>query len=132
MSVWRRFVKRQPVPEFTGAPPVRRIKTYVSQTGYVYQYYFDGSRNGDTSKEFRFQAAIDAKTFAPILVLLPDLVILSWQETAARNLTQTELYGVAKRLLFDHLDQVPPAEIPASSVTLTGVLLERIATELDF
>jgi hypothetical protein len=132
MSVWQRLSRRQSEPEFSGAPPVRRIKSYPAQSGYVYQYYFDGLRDYDACKEYRFQAAIDAESFAPIVVRVPNQIVRAWQTSAGRELVATELYGVAKLLLFRHMDKIGPEALPGSSMKLTHEELDRISKELDF
>ena len=131
MSVWQRLSNRQSEPEFSGVPPVRRIKSYPAQSGYVYQYYFDGLRDYDGCREYRFQAAIDAKSFTPIVVGLPEEIVLAWEASAGRELIATELYGVGKLLLFRHMDEIDPKALPGSSIKLTPDELERISEELD-
>lgn len=131
MSVWRRLSRGRSEPEFSGAPAVRRIKTYSAQSGYVYQYYFDGRREHQGCSEYRFQAAIDAKSFAPVLVRLSGEIIGVWQGSAARELIPTELYGVAKLLLFKLLDETDPAALHGSEIKLSHEELNRIAKELD-
>jgi hypothetical protein len=106
------------------------VKTYSSLSGYVYQYYFDGARELEGCKEYRFQAATDAKTFWSIFVRIPRVVVLEWEKSAGRDLNSNELYGVAKLLLFQHLDDVDPARAPGSAVTLARPDLDRISEQL--
>jgi hypothetical protein len=39
----RNFFSKKPLP-LTGAPAVRRLKSYSAQSGYVYQYFYEGQR----------------------------------------------------------------------------------------
>ena len=40
----RNFFTKKPLP-LTGAPAVRRLKSYSAQSGYVYQYFYEGQRH---------------------------------------------------------------------------------------
>jgi hypothetical protein len=84
----------------TGAPPVRRLKSYSAQSGYVYQYFYEGQRpcGGESGTEFVFTVCADRKTFHPVSVLVG-------QEAHARGLTSTERYAVAKMALFQAFDE---------------------------
>ena len=41
--MFRNFFSKKPLP-LTGAPAVRRLKSYSAQSGYVYQYFYEGQR----------------------------------------------------------------------------------------
>ena len=68
--------KQQPL---TGAPEVRRQKTYSGQSGYVYQYCYDGrrpyKRDRENGTEYVFDVSADRKTSDPVSVLLSDAAI---------------------------------------------------------
>ena len=51
----RDFFTKKAVP-LSGAPPIRRLKTYSAQSGYVYQYFYEGQRplRGEAGTEFVF------------------------------------------------------------------------------
>jgi len=57
-----RLVSKKEAP-LTGAPAVRRQKTYSAESGYVYQYYYEGqrpaSRDGSSGIEFVFNVSAD-------------------------------------------------------------------------
>src|SRR5689334_22840267 len=63
MSIWERLAGRKLDVKFTGAPATRRIKSYTALSGYSYQYYFDGRRDLETSKEYRFQVSSNARLY---------------------------------------------------------------------
>src|SRR5207302_5733890 len=71
--VFRNLFSRKKSP-LTGAPPVRRLKTYSAQSGYVYQYYYEGHRDfrsgGESGTEFVFQISADRKTWDATSVLV--------------------------------------------------------------
>ena len=68
----------------TGAPPVRRLKTYSAQSGYVYQYYYEGYRrsppSGESGTEFVFTISADRKSWRPSSVLVGDAVVAAWRD----------------------------------------------------
>lgn len=94
---WRKF--RQSPEPLRGAPPVRRLKTYSAQSGYVYQYFYRGYRISGEVTEYVFETSADRKTAFPVTVMLPASSI------AGRNLTTTECYAVAKMALFQAFDE---------------------------
>jgi hypothetical protein len=96
----------KPVP-LTGAPPVRRQKTYSAQSGYVYQYYYEGQRptRPERGIEFVFDVSADRKTSTAVSVLVPEEVVESWQRDHGRALNSTERYAIAKMALFQAFDQ---------------------------
>src|ERR1041384_8044352 len=87
----------------TGAPPVRRQKTYSAQTGYVYQYYYEGYREseraGAVGSEYVFHVSSDRKRSFPLTVFLPGAAVESWQRAHGRSLTATEQYAAVKMAL---------------------------------
>ena len=101
-SVW--FAANR-LPNSKGTPAVRRIKTYSAQTGYVHQYYFDGSRYTQASKEYRFWARTNAGEYKAVFVRVPEALVLQWGKAHGRELVETEQYGIAKMLLFQHFDE---------------------------
>jgi hypothetical protein len=96
-------------PPLTGAPPVRRLKTYSAQSGYVYQYYYEGHRefrsSGESGTEFVFQISADRKTWDGTSVLVSAAAVQTWEQTHQRQLSPTELYAVAKISLFQAFDE---------------------------
>lgn len=81
----------------SGAPQRRRIKTYSADTGYVYQYVYEGFRRGNDGNEYVFAVTADRKNYVPVSVRI----------TAAAtppDLSPTERYAVAKLALMRALD----------------------------
>ena len=100
----------------TGAPAVRRLKTYSAQSGYVYQYFYEGHRPfraaGDSGTEFVFSISSDAKNWHPASVMLGDTAVRAWESAHERQLSSTEHYAVAKMALFQAFDERPlPAQM---------------------
>jgi hypothetical protein len=125
------WFRKKPAP-LVGRPAVRRQKTYSAQTGYVYQYFYEGYRSSSSERgiEYVFDVSADRKTSAPTSVLVSDAAVESWQNQAGRALSGTEKYAVAKMALFQALDErqtpgamgepvrVRPADIQAILETL--------------
>jgi hypothetical protein len=108
--VFKRFFSKNSVP-LTGAPAVRRLKTYSAQSGYVYQYFYEGHRPydaaGDRGLEFVLQISSDRKAWRGASVLVSDAAIRTWEQAHARSLSSTERYAVAKIALFQAFDERP-------------------------
>lgn len=108
--MFRSFFSKKSVA-LTGAPAVRRLKTYSAQSGYVYQYFYEGHRPfrvaGDSGTEFVFSISSDAKTWHPASVTLGDASVHAWEAAHERQLSSTEHYAVAKMALFQAFDERP-------------------------
>lgn len=108
------FSKKNAV--LTGTPAVRRLKTYSAQSGYVYQYFYEGHRPfraaGDSGTAFVFSISSDAKNWHPASVMLGDAAVRAWESAHERQLSSTEHYAVAKMALFQAFDERPlPAQM---------------------
>jgi hypothetical protein len=107
-SVLRKLFSAKPEP-LTGAPAVRRLKTYSAQSGYVYQYFFEGRRQFKAKvgrgTEFVFSVTADCKLYMSVPVRIPDAAVEEWQASSARELSSTECYAVAKMALFQAFDE---------------------------
>jgi hypothetical protein len=88
-----------------GAPSVRRQKTYSAQSGYVYQYFYEGFREAQSGTEYVFEVTADRKTSFPVTVFVEDAAISSWNAEHGRELSQTEQYAIAKMALFQAFDE---------------------------
>ncbi len=99
----------QSKPPLTGAPSVRRQKTYQSQSGFVYQYYFGGSRRARSELgpgyEFIFPVSADRKTEFLVAVHISDHGVADWELNKGRELLSKERYAIAKMALFAAFDQ---------------------------
>jgi|SRR5882724_102512 len=101
--------KEQPL---TGAPVVRRLKTYSAESGYVYQYSYQGQRPHATGTEFVFTISADRKSWHPLSVIVTRDAMHAWEHSHDRRLSSTEVYAVAKMSLFAALDErASPAEM---------------------
>jgi len=121
-----RLFGKKPAP-LAGAPAVRRQKTYSAQSGYVYQYFYEGHRpsSAERGTEYVFDVSSDRKNSSPVSVILSDAAVAGWQNESGRTLSATEQYAIAKMALFQAFDerespdamseaiQVAPRDVPA-------------------
>jgi hypothetical protein len=93
---------------------VRRVKSYSSATGFVYQYYFyevqKTRRGGAAGTEYVYMVSVDRKKVFPLRVFVRRDGIEKWGRAGGRDLTGTEEYAVAKMRLFDALDEIAVIE----------------------
>jgi hypothetical protein len=126
LAVFRSFFSKKPVA-LSGTPAVRRLKTYSAQSGYAYQYFYEGHRpfrsGGARGTEFVFSVSADRKNWQATSVLLGDDAVGAWQAAHQRELSSTEQYAIAKMSLFQAFDDRPaPAQmkdevrVPSSGV----------------
>ena len=89
----------------TGAPTVRRLKSYSGASGYVYQYAFEGMRPLGGGTEYVFAVSADRKTWAEVTVRVAGDVVRGWEREHGRELSTTEWYALAKMSLFAAFDE---------------------------
>jgi len=131
--MWRDFFTRKPLP-LTGAPAVRRLKTYSAQSGYVYQYYYDGQRQllsgGEHCVEYVFTVSADRKTSHPVSVLVAEGSLRAWEQAHARELSSTERYAIAKMALFQAFDERAAPDLMKQEVRVRAADVEAIIDAL--
>jgi hypothetical protein len=131
--VFRSLFSKKKTP-LSGAPAIRRMKTYSAQTGYVYQYYYEGHRAyhsaGDRGVEFAFTVSSDRRNWHTSSVFVSEPAIQSWQQSHGRELTLTERYAVAKLALFQAFDERPDPARMRDEVRVRAVDVEGIVETL--
>jgi hypothetical protein len=132
--VFRNFFSKKPVA-LTGAPPVRRMKTYSAQSGYVYQYYYEGYRpfhaDGETGTEFVFSISADRKFWHPASVHVSDEAVAQWQSAHQRELSNNERYAIAKMALFQAFDDRANPALMKEAVRVRAADVAAIVETLD-
>jgi hypothetical protein len=109
--MFRKMFERKAEP-LTGAPAVRRLKTYSAESGYVYQYSYQGQRPHAGGTEFVFTMSADRKTWHDLSVMVSEGAVHAWEQAHGRSLSSTEVYAIAKMALFAALDErASPAEM---------------------
>ena len=114
----------------SGAPSVRRLKSYSAQSGYVYQYVWEGRRAAPGGTEYVFDVSADRRTSHAVTVVLADAALRAWEQAHARTLLPNECYAIAKMALFQAFDERPtpalmqqPVHVRASDV---AALIEQL------
>jgi hypothetical protein len=132
--VFRRFFSRKEEP-LKGAPAVRRLKTYSAQSGYVYQYYYEGQRfyerDGERGFEYVFTISADRKNWRATSVLVDGEAIAGWQQKNSRELSSTEYYAVCKLALFQAFDERATPDLMKAEVRVRRADLDGIIESLD-
>ncbi len=130
----RDFFTRKPVA-LSGAPTVRRLKTYSAQSGYVYQYFYEGQRplphKNEPGTEFVFTVSADRKTSHPLSVLVPEDALRAWEQAHAHTLSSTERYAVSKMALFQAFDERATPELMKQEIRVRAADVAAILETLD-
>jgi hypothetical protein len=134
--MFRNFFGKKALP-LTGAPAVRRQKSYSGQSGYVYQYFYEGTRPfssaGERGSEFVFTFSADRKTSHPVSILVSDEAIAAWEQAHGRALAATERYAIAKMALFQAFDERATPELMKQEVRVRAAdvagILETLGLE---
>lgn len=111
--MFRNWFSKNPEP-LSGAPAVRRLKTFSSQSGYVYQYAYEGQRTlaKGAGSEFVFSVSADRKNWQNVSVLVEAAAVRAWEQANGRSLSSNEWYALAKMSLFAAFDErATPAEM---------------------
>jgi len=131
--VFDRWFSRKPQP-LTGAPAVRRQKTYSGQSGYVYQYHYEGhrpyKRDRDSGTEHVFEVSADRKASMPVGIFVSDAAIEDWESRHGRTLYASERYAIAKMSLFQAFDERPDPAAMNADVKVRAADVEAILIAL--
>ena len=135
MIRWLRSLGGNKEAPLTGSPEVRRQKTYSAQSGYVYQYVYDGhraaSRDNREGTQYVFDASSDRKTSFPVSVFLSDDAVAAWERSHRRALVDNERYAVAKMALFAAFDERENPEAMHAEVPVDPAAVDAILASLD-
>jgi len=127
-----RWFGKKDIP-LTGAPAVRRQKTYSSQSGYVYQYFYEGQRpsSADPGTEYVFDVSSDRRTSAPVSVFVSAEAVEDWEREAGRRLSSSERYAIAKMALFQAFDERETPDAVREAVRVTPASVRAILATLN-
>ena len=135
MGIFDRLIGKKRTPELTGAPVVRRVKTYQAESGYVYQYVYAGKRDkgsiANRVEEFAFDVSADRKTWFRVMVEVSQAALSCWEQEAARTLTETERYAVSKMALMRAFDAAEAPGDLREPVIVTAESAVEILSALD-
>jgi hypothetical protein len=129
----RDFFRKKAAP-LTGAAAVRRLKSYSAQSGYVYQYFYEGQRpfqsGGESGTEFVFTVSADRKSFHPVSVMVAQSALGAWEEAHGRTLAANERYAVSKLALFQAFDERATPQLMQQEVRVRAADVEGIIEAL--
>lgn len=128
--MFEKLFRKKPVP-LTGAPAVRRQKTYSAQSGYVYQYYYEGQRPSEDGTQFVFDVSADRKSSTAVSVFVQNEAIQSWEERHGRALVAAERYAIAKMALFQAFDERAHPGLMRQDVRVRTADVDAILATLD-
>ena len=113
----------------------RRIKSYSSATGFVYQYQFHEVkptvRDDAAGNEYIYYVSADRKTMFPIRILVRADAMETHGSLIGRKLTGTEEYAVAKMRLFQAFDEVENFSATRPDLIVDSSNLESLFDKLD-
>ena len=124
----------QPAAELLGRPPIRREKAYAADSGYVYQYTYEGYRAAmradSIGREYVFECTSDRAARFRLAVFAPDESFAAWERNTGRDLDVVERYAIVKMQLFAILDECEHIQHDGEWL-LTAGQVERHVAELD-
>ncbi|HUN89546.1 MAG TPA: hypothetical protein VMU28_12175 [Terriglobales bacterium] len=115
---------------------LRRSKTYTSENGNVYQYYFVGKRAAFSSDpfapatEFIFDVNSARQPAFAVSIFLPPLSVERWKQAHGRSLSDPEEYAAAKRKLFRGFDELEDVRESGRRLLIETQELEDLLSEL--
>ena len=107
--------------------PKPRWKTYAAQSGYVYQYIFEGLENN----QYRFRAVSGQQIEMLLAVELDAAFLADWVERN-RALSEIEMFGIAKLALLRALDELTEPGNSLIQIEPEPEDIALICRELDF
>ncbi len=91
-------------------PSSRRTKTYQAESGYVYQYVFEGRHCCGRETAFVFSVNTRRESPQRVAIVVPDSALAPFEKESGRRLAENERYGVAKIALFRLFDSCEKPE----------------------
>jgi len=114
---------------------IRRIKSYSTARGHVYQYQFHDFKPGERDRvpgnEYVYYVSSDRKTMFRICIFVHRDAIERWSERAGRMLTGAEEYAVAKMRLIQAFDDVEEIAAPQAELSVDDSNLEQLIERLN-
>ena len=135
MSWLKRFLKKDEEAPLRGVRPVRREKTYSADTGYVYQYFYEGyrevERNSQAGCEHVFSVTSDRVSRFPLRIFLAQETVDAYYRKHNRELNPTEQYAIVKMRLFEVFDELSVLDSSSVGVIVALEHIEEHAETLD-
>jgi hypothetical protein len=114
---------------------LRRVKSYSSATGYVYQYYFyevEKARRGNSpGTDYVYMVSVDRHRVFPLKVFVVKDALEKWSARTGQQLTGTEEYAVAKMRLFQAFDEIEGLGAKTPDLLVDDANLDALLSQLD-
>src|SRR4029077_10908666 len=114
---------------------VRRIKTYSSDSGFVYQYQFQDAHPAQQGtargNEYVYYISADRKKMFPVRIFVRADAVEKSVKSTGRTLTGTEEYAVAKMRLFQAFDEGAEHSATGPSLIVYDSNLNSLLERLD-
>lgn len=122
-----------PPPAPRPAPPAGppRVKSYQAESGYVYQYFFDGRHCRGRETAFLFSVTAQRTPSQRVSIILPEAALASFEREAGRRLAENERYAIAKMALFRLFDASEKPEQVANGVRVDEARAREYLQVLD-
>jgi hypothetical protein len=118
-------------------PVTVRSKSYTSETGSVYEYYFVGQRPAFATDacapatEYIFDVVSGRQPTFAVSVFLHDTAVSSWEKAYGRALIAAERYAAAKRKLFRAFDEIENLREQGRRLLIDAEELSQILVDLN-
>jgi hypothetical protein len=114
---------------------VRRLKTYASDTGRVYDYYFVERRPAPATFgaaiEYVYEVSSDRHFFFAVSIFVLDEAVADWAARHGRALDDNERYAAAKLALQRAFDEIEDMHQPGRQLQVGPEKLEELLAPLD-
>jgi hypothetical protein len=116
---------------------LRRMRSYTSETGYVYQYYFVGKRPAlpdapeERATEYVFDVTSDRRTMFAVSIFVQDAALEAWAAANGRQLSESEQYASAKLRLLRAFDETAELGSRAERFVVDPENIEEVLEALD-
>ena len=112
-----------------------RLKTYASDTGRVYEYYFVEKRSAAASRgaatEYVYNVSSDRRSVFAVSIFLLDEAGADWAARHGRPLDDTERYVAARLALQQAFDEIEDMQDSGRQLQVGSEKLEELLTPLD-
>jgi hypothetical protein len=115
---------------------VRRLKTYASDTGCVYEYYFVGQRPalesfGLAATEYVYDVGNDRRSMFAVSIFLLDSAAADWAARHGRALDERERYVAARLALQRAFDEIEDMFQSGRQLRIDSEHLEKLLAALN-
>ncbi len=122
-------------PKTVFQQPVKRLKTYASQTGRVYEYYFVEMRSAPASSggaaEYLYGVSSDRKASFAVSIFVSDEAVADWEARHGRPLDDRERYAAARLALHQAFDEIEDMQEAGRQLQVGAEKLEELLGPLD-